>query len=139
MEVLDYIDLAVHDGQPVADAVIKYIDAHKDMLTSLDVTVRVSICKANKGARATAEESVARLEYMVAADTDLDKIWKFEEYTFNFIKKEFKRGKYPINITPGEMVMLYQKLIRKQHPVGWGAYFANMKKRHGDSFLLGAV
>lgn len=139
MEVLDYIDLAVHDGQPVADAVIKYIDAHKDMLTSLDVTVRVSICKANKGERATAEESIARLQFMIGASPDFPKIWRFENYSFNFQKMEFKQGKFPIHISAGEMVILYQKLVRKQNPTGWGAYFANMKKRHGEGFLKGAV
>lgn len=139
MDVLDYIDLAVHDGKPVAQEVIKYINAHKDMLTSLDVTVRISICRSNKGIRATAEESVDRLQQMIKTNPDLPKVWKNGIYIFNFDRMDFKQGKFPIHLTAGEAVVLYQKLIRKQSPNGWGAYYANMRKRHGDGFLSGAV
>jgi hypothetical protein len=44
-----------------------------------------------------------------------------------------------MHFTAGETVILYQKLVRKQNPVGWGAYYANMKNRHGDDFLQGAI
>jgi hypothetical protein len=140
MEVLDFLDLAVHEGKAVAKAVEAYIEANKEMLSSLDVVVRISICKTAKGKRTTRDERYMQLQQLMDTNPTLPKVCKEGEYKFDFENLTFKRGKAELHFSAGEIVMLYQKLVRKQAaPTNWSAFLSNMRRRHGADFLEGIV
>lgn len=144
METLSYIDLPVHDGKAVAKLVQEFIAKNQSLVDSPDVAVRISICRESDGkTRTTKEMRYMQLDALIAANPDMPTVWKEGKYTFDFAAKTFHktvdRKKTELYLTAGEIVMLYQRLIRNQKMPNWTAFYANMRGRHGQDFLLGLV
>ena len=137
MEILDYLDLPTLEPKYVAQAVQDYIAARKDMISSLDVTVRVSIYKLSETGRASKAECVKTLAQLVSSTGE--GVWSNKMYTFDFGRSIYTKGKKALHVSPGEAVALYQKLVRGQDNATWAAFYANMKKKFGPDFLQGAV
>jgi hypothetical protein len=137
MEVLDYIDLPSIEPEHVAQAVNDYIAARQAMIGTLDVKVRVSICKTQETARAGRNERRDTLMQLIAVSGE--SCWKEGTYSFDFSKGMYLDGSAGMHFTPGEAVALYQKLVRKQDTEAWAAFYSNMKKRLGKDFLEGLV
>jgi hypothetical protein len=137
VEVIDYIDLTVIDPEHVTKAVLEYIDSRKDIINTLDVQIRVSICKEQPTVRAGRNERAQALAQLVAM-TGV-KTWEEGQYKFDFSTNSYveivRNQPRPIHITAGEAVALYQRLVRKQSNDDWPSFYANMKKRNGSEFL----
>jgi hypothetical protein len=141
MEVIDFIDLTVIDPEHVTKAVMDYIQSRSDIINSLDVQIRVSICKSQQSIRAGRIERTSTLAQLV--ELHGKSMWEQPPYKFNFKDGQYwvdngDTGKY-LHITAGEAVALYHKLVRKQSNDDWPSFYANMKKRHGAEFLKGYV
>lgn len=137
MEVLDYIDLPITEPKHVSQAVQKFIDERKDIISTLDVTIRVSICKTQKTVRAAKGERLEMLAQLVKL-TGID-TWEEGPYRFDFSKGDYRYGKHAVHITASEAVVLYQKLVRGQGDDAWPPFYANIKNRLGKEFLKGCV
>lgn len=137
MEVLDYIDLPSIEPEHVAQAVNKYIADRASIISSLDVKIRVSICKTQASTRAGKGERKGTLAQLISV-TGTSK-WKKGDYAFDFAKGKFMFGEKELHVTSGEAVALYQKLVRKQSTPAWSSFFSNMKKKLGADFLKGVL
>lgn len=137
MEILDYIDIAVSEPEGVAAAVVAYMAERKDMVKSLDVKIRIAICKTPQTVRAGKNNRVETLNQFISASGV--STWKSGEYKFDFSRNIYLRGKQELHITAGESVALYQKLVRKQDTAGWPAFYSNMKRKIGENFLKGEL
>jgi hypothetical protein len=133
MEVLDYIDIATTDPDHVAQAVVRYIQEHGDMINSLDVKVRVSICRSPQTIRASKSDRQSTLQQLISASGI--SVWHAGLYRFDFTKGQYLAGSQELYVTAGEAVAMYQKLVRKQHSITWAAFFSNLKRKHGNDFL----
>jgi hypothetical protein len=144
MEVLSYIDLPVHDGKAVARLVQEFITKNAALVNSPDVAVRISIQRESDGStRANKAMRFEQLRALMDANPDLPTVWKEGKYTFDFaaltFTKTVERKKVDLNITAGEIVMLWQRLIKGHKMPNWTAFYANMRKRLGEDFLEGFV
>jgi hypothetical protein len=137
MEVLDYIDIAASDPEHVAAAVIAYMTERKSMVNSLDIKIRIAVCKTSKTVRAGRNERTSTLAQLVSV-TGV-KTWASGVYRFDFTKPTFLWGDKELYMTAGEVVALYQRLVRKQVVHGWAAFYSHMKRKHGNGFLKGEV
>lgn len=137
MEVLDYIDIAVSEPEHVAAAVIAYMAERKSMVNTLDIKIRIAICKTSKTVRTGRKDRVSTLAQLISV-TGV-KTWASGVYRFDFMKPTFLWGDKELYMTAGEVVALYQRLVRKQDTHGWAAFYSHMCRKHGNGFLKGEV
>lgn len=137
MEVIDYIDITAIEPEHVTKAVLEYIESRKDIINTLDVQIRISICKEQSTARAGKNDRNGTLAQLIAIGGI--STWEQDEYKFDFSAQSYRWKGKAMHITPGEAVALYQKLVRKNNSDDWPAFYANMKKRHSQDFLRGFV